>query len=75
MAAQNGRSVHFPSQSGFFSRWPATFFFFFNSEIDPFQQCFSCFFLYNKKSKKKIGGGPKKEAGGDAKHVYLFTWP
>ena len=27
MAAQNGHSVHFPWHSGYFSRWPRTFFF------------------------------------------------
>ena len=38
-----------------------------------------CFFLKNlkknQKKKRNKEAVPKKEAGGDAKHVYIFTWP
>ena len=72
------------SRGNFFSRWPPTIFIFFKSEIEPFQQCFSCFFLKKKKkkkkkkkitNKKKQEAAPKKEAGGDAEHVYFFKQP
>ena len=85
---QNGRRTHFPKQpAGLFFQDGCQFFVLMGPTwtrdmtsvylgLDLEKDCiFLCFYNSFKKKDKKKQAASKKEAGGDAKHVVVFTSP